>query len=129
MMSGQQAASRDWKIVDLYESGKGRRYQLLFTINGGAYALIGFLAANAKAFEFSFIGIWAFILIPAALAIYTCLMYRDIDAFATNMKAYDPELYKEHGRLHLKYVCALLTVSWILTIIAIIIQWSHISLY
>ena len=35
------------KVYELYENGKERRYKLLFAINGGAFALVGFLMDKA----------------------------------------------------------------------------------
>jgi len=125
------------KIYEIYESGKGRRYKLLFTVNGGAYVLIGFLVDKADALKSTLIGIWAFVLIPLALMVYTRLMYKDIHAFGTRMRniytnyvaacAQEYVVYKAggDGEKHLKYVYRLLIASWLAAIVLIILQWSH----
>jgi hypothetical protein len=123
-MSGHQI-SRNWQVVEIYENGKGRRYKLLFAVNGGAYVLIGFLVDKGDALKLSPVGVWAFVLIPLALAFYTLLMYWDIDAFGKRMKRIDDDLYQKQGQRHLLYVCMLLMVAWVLAIAAIIFQWSH----
>ena len=65
------------KIFELYENGKDRRYKLLFAVNGGAYALIGFLIEKGKALERQPIAVWTFVCIPIALILYTWVMYFD----------------------------------------------------
>src|SRR3712207_2564633 len=42
-MQDRKSAIFDKDVEDLYESGKARRYSLLFAVNGGAYTLAVFL--------------------------------------------------------------------------------------
>lgn len=117
----------DWKPFEIYESGKDRRYKLLFTVNGGAYALIGFLVSNGHALDLSPVGIWAFIIIPIALGAYSYMMCDDIDAFAKKMKAYEPdELYGPEGLRHLCFI-RWFFVGWALAVVVVILQWAHVK--
>ena len=68
-MSDQQTPAPNWQTEQIYESGKGRQYKLLFTVNGGAYVLIGFLVDKADALKLSPIGVWAFVGYPTGSGI------------------------------------------------------------
>jgi hypothetical protein len=125
-VTDQLGTGRDWKAVEIYESGKGRRYGLLFTVNGGAYALIGFLVTNGHALsQFSPIGIWAFVIIPIALGLFSWFMCDDIYAFGTNMRESDPKLFGAMGRRLLRSVRLLFCGGWGLAVIFAILQWSR----
>jgi hypothetical protein len=106
--------------MSCYENGKERRYKLLFAINGGAYALVGFLMDKAKAGDNPPIAVWTFVLIPIALIFYTWVMGLDIHAFGKNMHKLSRcvcgeawVVYRPQGRRHLLYFCLILGGAWL----------------
>ena len=111
-----------WRIYTLYESGKGRRYGLLFTVNGGAFALVGFLVGGKPSFEISLLTIWAFVLIPAVMALFTLQMQKDIRAFGEYMRElaapHGLTLFGEPGQEVLRNICRLIVAAWCAAIIA-----------
>jgi hypothetical protein len=115
-----------WRIYTLYESGKGRRYGLLFTVNGGAYALVGFLVGGSPTFELSLLTVWAFVLIPAALALFTLQMQKDIQAFGEYMRdlaaPHGLTLFGQVGQDVLKNICRLIVAAWCAAILAFLIS-------
>ena len=120
-------------IYDLYENGKGRRYGLLFGVNGGAYALVGLLIgkdARLDALTWSPLTVWAFVLIPIAMIVYTWLMYQDILAFGMKMRRYaqelerDPDIFGPAGVAHLRYVCLLFAVAWAMAAVLACVEMS-----
>jgi hypothetical protein len=98
-------------IFDLYESGKARRYGLLFSVHGGAFAIASFLAKDIKG---RYLAGWGAIVLCIFMAIFTLLMYRDINEFGHKMRNLGGPLplYTKPGRDFLFYLATLLTVAW-----------------
>ena len=69
-------------VYTLYENGKGRRYNLLFSVNGAALAILSFFAKDAKNGVLT--GLTAFG-IAALMIVFTWIMKTDIHGFGTNM--------------------------------------------
>jgi hypothetical protein len=117
------------KVFELYENGKERRYKLLFAVNGGAYALVGYLMEKAKAD--TRIAVWIFVLIPIALIFYTGVMCLDIHAFGKRMRKLSCTVcgkhwmvYKSQGRNHLIYLGLILGGAWLAAVVCSYPQWA-----
>ena len=67
-------------VYTLYESGKGRRYNLLFSVNGAALAILSFFAKDTKNGVLT--GLTAFG-IAALMIAFTWIMKTDIHGFGT----------------------------------------------
>jgi hypothetical protein len=111
---------RNWDIFSAYESGKNRRYGLLFAANGGAFALIGFLAGDARMLVAPPIAFWAFIIIPALMLVFSWKMCNDIFTFGTMMREWDQRLFGKEGQSLLAYIRWLFIVGWVSAIVAAI---------
>jgi hypothetical protein len=85
-----------------YEAGKKRRYELLFAVNGGAFALGQFLLQNPQ-FE---IGRAEF---AAALVVFNLAMFADIYAFGRRAS-----FFKLVGKAVLFVLSWMLVAVWIL---------------
>ena len=99
---------------ELYETGKHRRYSLLFSVNGGAFAVVklitgepgkpGVVLGNLTLTELS-LGMVAF----------TAVMIWDIYAFGEKMrKAFLAEDFGRQGKAVLLLLGVLLCVGWLL---------------
>jgi hypothetical protein len=108
-------------IFKLYEDGKKRRYDLLFAVNGGVFAIVNGVkalgAANLPGFALPRIAI--------AMTVLTGLFGYDIWQFGKRMreKATDDELligkgiFAKPGRIVLCGICAVLMFSWLSALI------------
>jgi hypothetical protein len=117
-----------WELFSAYENGKSRRYALLFTINGGAYALIGFLARDAKALVPGPLYLWAFIIIPLAMILFSWKMCDDIRAFGESMRKLDlrppdQRVFGPPGKSLLSFIRVLLFAGWAFAIGAAVWSW------
>jgi|GEM_PF-2650722 len=111
-----QSPLPDWDLFRAYEAGKGRRYGLLFAVNGGAFAIETFLFKGPGALPVPLL-VWALLCVPAGMIVYTLSMRADISAFGHAMRRMDarPEaerLFGPKGRRHLAIVTALLVCGW-----------------
>jgi hypothetical protein len=133
----------NWTVFKAYEAGKSRRYGLLFTINGGAFALIGFLVSNngqlltiSQGLGHRLIAIWAFFIMPLALGAFSYFACEDIKRFAKNMRCFDVvkandremeeklKIYGPEGARYLNRVQGLLVGAWLAAILFLFIpQW------
>jgi hypothetical protein len=116
-----------WPVFTAYENGKARRYGHLFAVNGGAFALVGFLSPrySGDSLLALLFGAWAFIVVPALLGLFTWYMCRDIDSFGRGMRviAGYPEnsrlkegIYRQDGRDLLSRVQKIFTVGWLIAV-------------
>jgi hypothetical protein len=121
-MTGDQAPVSelgDYKTVfKFYEDGKGRRYSLLFAVNGGVLAIATALNPSGK-------GLVAGLptqIIAYGMAIFTVIFCIDIYWFGQGMrkaaghsaKPFTEGLFNIRGRLVLLCICGLIAVGWVL---------------
>ena len=112
-----------WQIFPLYENGKSRRYGHLFAVNAGAYALVGFLAGryDGPGLAGLLFGLWAFLLIPMLMLVFSWVMCDDIDSFGRGMRQQagyprdtrlEEGIYRDEGRRLLRYVRWIFATGW-----------------
>jgi hypothetical protein len=74
----------------LYEAGKKRRYDLLFAVNGGAFAIAKLLATSDNKLQvnsdYKIIGDLSLAHLAIGMGIFTILMVWDIYAFGEKMR-------------------------------------------
>jgi hypothetical protein len=125
-MAGKRCLTQK-DIQDTYEAGKGRRYGLLFAVNGGALAIVD-LMVGATTEEVAQMGWLTPDVIAVAMIIFTGFMGRDIHEFGDKMKGFDEalvgtdknvslNLFGPHGRRLLWIICSLIVIAWALTIV------------
>ena len=92
-MSEYRTAPRLPSVFKEYEDGKHRRYELLFKVNGAAFAIIA-LAAKAESAEMvnKIISLRA---LAVLMMIFTIVMGCDIFAFGWNMK----QVFSRQGKI------------------------------
>jgi hypothetical protein len=113
-------------VYSLYESGKSRRYGLLFSVNGGAFAILSLLVKDTdKAVDAR----WAALPIAVAMLSFTAIMIWDIHNFGEKMAALGGplNLYKRGGpgRQVLWLLGILLILAWIA--VAAVALWKLLS--
>jgi hypothetical protein len=109
-------------VYTLYESGKNRRYGLLFAVNGGAFAILALLLKEHQPISIAAV---AALMIAPAMIFFTWTMWWDIDAFGTKMaKLAEPtELYGPVGRKVLLSIIGMLIFAWtVLAFVALVIS-------
>jgi hypothetical protein len=108
-------------VYTLYESGKGRRYGLLFSVNGGALAILSFLIKDAHNYTLTRCSMVA---VAIGMVLFTWIMWRDIHKFGTKMgelaQARGEKLYEKTGKFVLRALALLLTFAWVGVFIAAI---------
>jgi hypothetical protein len=108
-------------VYTLYESGKGRRYGLLFSVNGGAFAILSFLIKDAHNDTLTRCSMVA---VAIGMVLFTWIMWRDINEFGTKMgelaRARGEKLYEKTGKFVLRALALLLTFAWVGVFIAAI---------
>ena len=92
-----------------YEEGKHRRYELLFKVNGGAFAIATLLRPAGDKI-LSGLRLWH---VSAGMALLTTVLTADIFAFGIKMNRKDAALFKWQGRLVLFLIGLLLTAAWV----------------
>ena len=125
MATPDPAKSADfWPVFQAYESGKSRRYGHLFAVNGGAFAVMGFLLPRYGGGDGPaavLFGAWAFVMIPALLGWFAWGMCRDIDSFGRGMQVMagwpedaelDRGIYRADGRRLLAQVQVIFVSTW-----------------
>jgi hypothetical protein len=123
--------NRSWDAYGVYQDGKSRRFSLLFTVNGGAFALVGFLAGDQPRVKFGVFALWAFVVVPIALVLFTRAMRDDFFVFGEAMhrvwrdSGLDcPEIFSEKERRIVRCVAALLCASWGLAVVLVVASWG-----
>jgi hypothetical protein len=94
-----------------YENGKGRRYSLLFAVNGGAFALAKLLADDKTVKSLKGINIYC---LAIGMIIFTFVMWYDIFKFGTNMQNYVSTVFRSAGKKVLAWICLLIIAGWFL---------------
>lgn len=98
---------------ELYESGKHRRYGLLFAVNGGAFAVAKLLTGEpGKAGVV--LGALTLPELAIGMTLFTILMVVDIYFFGLKMKKRLPDDFGPIGKLVLISIGALLCAGWLL---------------
>jgi hypothetical protein len=99
---------------DLYENGKHRRYSLLFSVNGGAFAIAKlFMGQPEKADHV--LGALTLRQLSFGMAVFTAIMVWDIWAFGIKMRrSYLKGAFGREGKVVLLSLGALLCLGWLL---------------
>jgi hypothetical protein len=99
---------------DLYENGKHRRYTLLFTVNGGAFA-IARLITGEPGKPGVVLGGLTLAKLSLGMIAFTALMTLDIYLFGEKMrKSFLEQDFGEQGKVVLFCIAALLCAGWLL---------------
>jgi hypothetical protein len=107
-------------VRDAYEQGKHRRYNLLFAVNGGAFAVAQLFTEPKKIGPFiGYLTLWQ---ISLGLALFTIVMVLDIFMFGQNMRKVQDmrdkrsalRLFGSQGKLVLILIGGLLVTGWTL---------------
>ena len=105
-----------------YETGKARRYNLLFTVNGGAFAILSLtskqlLAPSDGTQQGLILGDLHLWQLAIGMAVFSVMMTWDIWEFGMKMKMEEKgedSLFKIPGRVVLVSIGGLLVVGWTL---------------
>lgn len=105
-------------LVKLYEDGKHRRYELLFAVNGGAFAIAKIMSDSSHN---HILGRLSLSELSIGMAIFTAVMTYDIYSFGRKMREQLQErLCKKHvgmfsreGKAVLLLIGLLIIVGWI----------------
>jgi hypothetical protein len=100
------------EAFELYESGKHRRYGLLFSVNGGAFAIAKLLTDKSGKFV---LGDLSLSQLSLGMMLFTFVMTGDIFAFGLKMrKTYLRDAFGWPGQLVLVLLGGLLMFGWLL---------------
>jgi hypothetical protein len=103
-------------VFNAYEDGKHRRYSLLFSVNGGAFAIAKVLSEKPN--EPSVMGHLHVQQLAVGMLAFTILMLFDIYTFADKMKRLQgnskPEIFMLQGKVALVLIGALICLGWLL---------------
>jgi hypothetical protein len=100
------------EAFELYESGKHRRYGLLFSVNGGAFAIAKLLADKPKELV---LGDLSLSQLSLGMILFTAVMTVDIFAFGVKMqKTYLQDAFGPLGKVVLILLGVLLMLGWFL---------------
>lgn len=105
------------EIFKAYEDGKHRRYSLLFSVNGGAFAIAKILAEPTPEAKLKVMGslhVWQ---LSLGMLAFTILMVFDIFAFGEKMrklqKDSEPKIFQPAGKVVLLSIGALICLGWL----------------
>jgi hypothetical protein len=102
------------EALDLYESGKHRRYGLLFSVHGGAFAVAKLLKGEHGEPPVV-LGSLTLQELAFGMALFTVIMVIDIYFFGDNMRTrYSQTLFEPQGKVVLVLIGALLCFGWFL---------------
>jgi NhaP-type Na+/H+ or K+/H+ antiporter len=97
---------------ELYENGKHRRYALLFSVNGGAFAVAKLLTGEPGKAGIVLGGLHLSQL-SFGMILFTVVMIWDIFEFGRKMrKRYLPDAFGTQGKVVLLLLGALLCLGW-----------------
>jgi len=98
-----------------YEDGKHRRYTLLFSVNGGAFAIAKIAAGHDPAQALGNLTIGE---LSVGMILFTILMTYDIFAFGIRMKKkYVHDAFGGPGKIVLILIGLLICAGWLLVAI------------
>jgi hypothetical protein len=112
--------SEEGNIPDIfraYEEGKHRRYNLLFAVNGGAFAVAQLFFETADSTDLlGELQLWQ---LSLGMALFTIVMILDIFIFGERMRKDSerekgPELFSRQGKLVLISIGSLIVAGWTL---------------
>lgn len=113
-MSGEKKA---WDVYGTYQEGKMKRYGLLFSVNGGAYAVVTWKAEhpdNPLGASASLTNIAVVVALTASLL--SALMFVDIWLFGRMMRQQAPKdelvYFGPHGKAVLTSIVLVLGAAW-----------------
>jgi len=101
---------------ELYENGKHRRYGLLFSVNGGAFAVAKLLTGEGKTAP-AVLGDLSLSQLALGMILFTVVMTGDIYAFGEKMRKKEylgDEAFGPAGKIVLILLGALLCLGWFL---------------
>lgn len=102
------------KSFQAYEAGKHRRYGLLFSVNGGAFAVAKLFAGDDAV---TVLGDLTLQHLCAGMILFTVVMGADIYMFGGKIRRnYLPDAFGWQGKLVLVLLCALLCMGWFLAV-------------
>lgn len=114
----QPPGNMSWRdVYDVYESGKGRRYALLFSVNGGAFLILS-LTVEGK-LQLKYLATIA-LGVAVGMLFFNFLMWWDIRAFGSAMAGLGgPKVFTKIGRRVLGSLVALLVLAWVGVIVLV----------
>lgn len=105
-------------VFELYEQGKHRRYGLLFSVNGGAFAIGRLLVGDPENGEIVLGGL-TIQLLAGAMIFFSLVMCVDIYQFGVKMKGLDKrlghpnnQLFAVPGQVVLALLALFLMAAW-----------------
>ena len=109
LVSGAKGQAGERQVFADYEAGKRRRYELLFAVNGGAYALAIWLSGETRDQPIQIGGLAAHH-IGMGMAAFMAIMCLDLFAFGLRFRAY----FGLPGKLVIVGLTSLLMAGWLL---------------
>ena len=100
-------------VLEIYETGKHRRYNLLFSVNGGAFAIARLITPDPEHAALVLGGLtlpW----LAAGMIFFTLVMTTDIHQFGLRMRGHQSDLFGAPGRVVLWLLGALVAGGWLL---------------
>lgn len=98
------------EALELYENGKHRRYSLLFSVNGGAFAIAKILAGQGNV-----LGGLSLKELSIGMVLFTVVMVWDIFEFGRrSRKEPIPDVFSRAGKAVLLLLGALICIGWLL---------------
>ena len=100
------------EAFELYEDGKHRRYGLLFSVNGGAFAVAKIMTGEPGK-PGIVLGDLSLSQLSLGMVLFTAVMIWDIFEFGRKMrKNYLPGAFETQGKIVLLFLGALLCLGW-----------------
>lgn len=119
-------SSINWKLIETYESGKSRRYNLLFAVNGGTFAIVSFLLAEVGS-STPFIEVFIPVMCLAFIWFSVC-MTEDIKKFGCTMRKLDNreegKVFGNEGQSLLCQIKFILVLAWVGLLLAGVLRLS-----
>jgi len=116
-MSAQQKVLQPFPAPEFaaYEAGKKRRYELLFSVNGGAFAIAKLFAdANAS----KLLGNLTLQELAIGMVLFTAIMGFDTWTFGMKMKDYlGDAVFGKYGKAVLVLIVLLIMAGWLLVVL------------
>ncbi len=102
--------------MSLYEDGKHRRYSLLFSVNGGAFAVAKILAGVEREPRIV-LGQLTLPELSWGMILFTVVMVADIYAFGYKMRSdFLPNAFDWRGKLVLIWIGLIICAGWFLVV-------------